>query len=328
MENVTLKRISEVLGLSISTVSRALKNHPDISAVTKKRVTEIAQFLDYEPNLNAINLRSKKNRVLGLIVPSVSGFFYDSFISAVEEECRAHDYSLMILQSGNDPEIEKKNLVICRQNRVSGLFVCLSIQTAGMEAFDKFIEADIPLIFFDKVPEGKAYNKVCIADEKAAVLASQLLLKKNKKRILAIFGDNKLLITRTRLAAFNNATKRQQAATYIEHCQSTAQAREVTQRYFSKKEFPDALFCMSDEILIGAMKCLNTLGIKIPGQTSVIALSDGFLPYLYTPEISYIKTSGYELGKLSFTKMMKCLNGEKEPTETFTTASVVEGGSL
>ena len=177
MENVTLKRIAEVLGLSISTVSRALKNHPDISAATKKRVNEIAEFLDYEPNINAINLRAKSNRVLGLIVPTISGFFYDSFIAAVEEECRLNDYRLMILQSGNDPQIEISNLSICRQNRVSGLFVCLSTNTDSMAAFDKFKEADIPLIFFDKVPDGENYNKICIADKEAAKLAAVFLIK-------------------------------------------------------------------------------------------------------------------------------------------------------
>ena len=329
MENVTLKRISEVLGLSISTVSRALKNHPDISTLTKKRVIELARFLDYEPNINAINLRAKKNRVLGLIVPSISGFFYDSFISAIEEECRANDYTLMILQSGNDPEIEKKNLVICRQNRISGLFACLSAQTVNMEAFDKFIEADIALIFFDKVPEGKSYNKVCIADEKAALLAAELLLQKNKKRILALFGDKNLSITRNRLAAFNTLIKKQgDVITYTEHCRSSDEAKDVTSQYFSKKQFPDAVFCMSDEILIGVMKCLNKFKIKIPDQTAVIALSDGFLPKLFSPEISYIETSGYKLGKLAFANMIDCLAGEKKPLETFTTAAVIKGGSL
>ena len=329
MENVTLKRIAEVLGLSISTVSRALKNHPDISAATKKRVNEIAGFLDYEPNINAINLRAKSNRVLGLIVPTISGFFYDSFIAAVEEECRLNDYRLMILQSGNDPQIEISNLSICRQNRVSGLFVCLSTNTDSMAAFDKFKEADIPLIFFDKVPDGENYNKICIADMEAAKMAAGILIKKDKKKILSLFGNKLLSITRHRLEAYNNVLLREQDVVIdIEHCSSTQEARNITKQYFSKKQKPDAVFCMSDEILIGVMKSLHEMKIDIPSQTGVISLSDGFLPNLYTPEITYIETSGYKLGKLAFTRMMNCMEGKTEPVELFINSPFVNGGSL
>lgn len=329
MENVTLKRIAEVLGLSISTVSRALKNHPDISAATKKRVAEIAEFLDYEPNINAINLRSKSNRVLGLIVPTISGFFYDSFIAAVEEECRLNDYRLMILQSGNNPQIESSNLSICRQNRVSGLFVCLSVNTSSMAAFDKFKEASIPLVFFDKVPDGNMYDKVCIADMEAAKMAAEQLIKNKKKHILSLFGNKALSISRRRLDAYTNIMLREQGLKIeVEHCSSTQEARNITKQYFSKKEKPDAVFCMSDEILIGVMKSLNELNIPIPSQTGVICLSDGFMPTIFTPEITYIETSGFKLGKLAFTRMMNCMDNKTEPVELFTSSHLVQGGSL
>ncbi len=329
MENITLKRMAEVLGLSISTVSRALKNHPDISASTKKRVHEIASFLDYEPNINAINLRSKKNRVLGLIVPTISVFFYDSFISAIEEECRTNDYTLIILQSGNDPGVEINNLSICRQNRVSGLFVCLATNSVNMKAFDKFKEADIPLVFFDKVPIGKGYNKVCIPDEKAAKLAIESLLKKNKKKLLALLGNKSHSITRKRLQSIKKTISTKKGVEiFFEHCNSHSEAKNITRQYFSKKTIPDAIFCMSDEILIGVMKGLNELKIEIPAQTSVIALSDGFLPKFYTPEITYIETSGYKLGKLAFTRMLNCLDGKVEPVEIFTDSPLFTGESI
>lgn len=329
MENITLKKISEVLGLSISTVSRALKNHPDISAATKKRVKELAEFLDYEPNINAINLRAKKNRVLGLIVPTIAGFFYHSFISAVEEECRVNDYTLIILQSGNDPEVEKNNLSICRQNRISGLFACLSTNSDNLSAFDKLIETDIPLIFFDKVPDDNKYDKVCIANEEVAKQAADLLLKKNKKNILALLGDKALSISKIRLESFAKTIATQKGnQLYIEHCNSFTEARNITTQYFSKKEVPDAVFCMSDEILIGAMKSLQLLKIDIPGNTAVVALSDGFWPGLYTPEITYVETSGYKLGKLAFTRMMNCMNGKTNPVELFTDSLVIKGNSL
>jgi len=264
-----------------------------------------------------------------LIVPTISGFFYDSFIAAVEEECRLNDYRLMILQSGNDPQIEINNLSICRQNRVSGLFVCLSTNTASMDAFDKFKEADIPLIFFDKVPEGKNYDKICIADMDAAKMAAELLIKKKKIKILSLFGNRSLSISRRRLEAYNNIMLRENGVQIeVEHCNSTQEARDITYQYFSKKEKPDAVFCMSDEILIGVMKSLNEMKIDIPSKTGVISLSDGFLPSIYTPEITYIETSGFKLGKLAFTRMMNCMDNKPEPVELFISSPFVNGGSL
>ena len=116
MNNTTLKKISEILGLSISTISRALKDHPDISDKTKQRVVELATTLDYEPNANAINLRTSNSKLFGLIVPSISNGFYNSFISSVEEECRRNGYSLMILQSGDSPDIEITKIMPAEQD--------------------------------------------------------------------------------------------------------------------------------------------------------------------------------------------------------------------
>ncbi len=329
MENITLKKISEVLGLSISTVSRALKDHPDISKNTKRRVNELADTLEYEPNMNAINLRSKSNRVFGLIVPTISGFFYDSFISSIEQESRKNNYSLMILQSGNLQEVETNCLRICKQNRVSGVFVCLSTQSVTMDAFDKFAEANIPLVFFDKVPEGKQYNKICIDDEHAAKLAAELLLRRNKKNILALFGNENLSITKTRFKAFQKIIGLQKEAVVTnQHCESSDDAKKIAKIFFTKKVKPDAVFCMSDEILIGTMKCLHELNIAIPEQVGLIALSDGYLPKLYTPEVTFIETSGYKLGKLAFTKMLQCINHNTEPEEMFIASPFVKGGTL
>ena len=143
MTNTTLKKISEILGLSISTISRALKDHPDISAKTKQLVVELATTLDYEPNVNAINLRTSNSKLFGLIVPSIANQFYNSFVASVEEECRRNGYSLMILQSGDDPSIELTNLKLCRQNRITGLFVCISPETVNIDAFLKLKEIQL-----------------------------------------------------------------------------------------------------------------------------------------------------------------------------------------
>jgi LacI family transcriptional regulator len=328
MNNTTLKKISEILGLSISTISRALKDHPDISDKTKQRVVELATTLDYEPNANAINLRTSNSKLFGLIVPSIANQFYNSFIASVEEESRRNGYSLMILQSGDDPAIELTNLKLCRQNRVTGMFVCISPETTNIDAFLKLKEIEVPVIFFDKVPDTNNCNKVCVADSLSATIAANAIIKKEKRKVLALFGNTHLLITKKRLEAFTDTIneKVNKIKLLTDYAVSSAEAEEQTLKYLDQK--PDTIFCMSDEILTGAMKAIQRKGLKIPEDISVITISSGDIPKLYFPEITYVETSGMKLGKLAFSSMMACLAGSTFIQELTIESLLVEGGSL
>ncbi len=328
MNNTTLKKISEILGLSISTISRALKDHPDISNKTKQRVVELATTLDYEPNANAINLRTSNSKLFGLIIPTIANTFYTSLISSVEEECRKNGYSLLILQSGDDPSIELTNLKLCRQNRVSGLFVCLSAQAANLEAFFKLKETGIPVIFFDKVPDSGNCNKVCVADSLSASIAAAAIANRKKEKVLSIFGNINLLLTRKRMAAFTETLTEKSSKTklMVEHASSTDEAEAITIKCL--KEKPDTIFCMSDEILIGVMKAIQKKGLAVPNDIGIITISNGDIPKYYFPEITYVETSGFKLGKLAFSSMMACLAGSTFIQELTTESLLVEGGSL
>jgi LacI family transcriptional regulator len=328
MNNTTLKKISEILGLSISTISRALKDHPDISDKTKQRVVELATTLDYEPNANAINLRTSNSKLFGLIVPSIANQFYNSFIASVEEESRRNGYSLMILQSGDDPAIELTNLKLCRQNRVTGMFVCISPETNNIDAFLRLKEIEVPVIFFDKVPDNNNCNKVCVADSLSATMAANAIINKKKKKVLALFGNTHLLITKKRLEAFTDTINEKVSKIKLltDYAVSSAQAEEQTLKYLEQK--PDTIFCMSDEILIGVMKAIQRKGLKIPEDIAVITISSGDIPKLYFPEITYVETSGIKLGKLAFTSMMACLAGSTFIQELTIESLLVEGGSL
>ncbi|MEY2916773.1 MAG: hypothetical protein RIS73_487 [Bacteroidota bacterium] len=328
MNNTTLKKISEILGLSISTISRALKDHPDISDKTKLRVVELATTLDYEPNANAINLRTSNSKLFGLIVPSISNSFYNSFIASVEEDSRRNGYSLMILQSGDDPAIEITNLKLCRQNRITGLFVCISPETTNIDVFLKLKEIDIPVIFFDKVPESNNCNKVCVADSLSATIAANAIINKKKKKVLALFGNTHLLMTKKRLEAFKETINEKVSKIKLitDHALSSKEAEEITLKHL--KEKPDTIFCMSDEILTGVMKAIQIKGLKVPGDIAVITISNGEIPQLYFPEITYVETSGLKLGKLAFSSMMACLAGSTFIQELTIESLLVEGGSL
>ena len=331
MTNTTLKKVSEVLGLSISTISRALKNHPDISEKTKKKVIELAKALDYEPNASAIQLRTKHSKIFGLMVPSISNFFYDSFISSVEEESRKEGFSLIILQSSDDIEIENENLKLCRQNRVTGLFACLSSGTKDISGFLKMNDLDIKTIFFDIVPEIDGLNKVCMADTKVGEIAAEAIIEANKNHILALFGNANLSITKKREYAFSQYFKTKSPASklLIEHATDIENATQLALTHLEKNKLIDTIFCMSDEILMGVMKAIQKLKLKIPNDISVIAISNGFIPTLFYPQITYVETSGYKLGKLAFKQMMANLSDSFDSeVETTVDSKLVIGGSL
>jgi LacI family transcriptional regulator len=328
-QQATLKKISTQLNISISTVSRALKNHPDISENTKRKVKELAALMEYEPNSFAITLRTNKSNIFGVIVPSISNMFYDSFISAVEKEARLKGYSLLILQSADDPVLEAENLKLCKHNRVDGIFISLAPNTFSAELFGKYKEAGIPLVFFDKIPPSGDFDTICLADAEAASLAASTIINNQKKNILALFGNPELSITTKRKEAFMALVEKEKGILADAlYCNNSDDAGKATVVALDQKKKPDIIFCMSDEILIGVMKVLNRSGLKIPSDIAVLSISNGFIPSLFYPEITYVETSGYDLGKLALKRMLG-LQEEKSPAMSIILPSkLVAGGSL
>lgn len=329
-QSSTLKKLAEVLHLSVSTVSRALKNHPDISSETKKRVKDLAAALEYEPNSFAINLRNNKSNVLGVLVPSVDNFFYDSFIAAVEQEARQHQYSVLIMQSGESMEVETANLKLLKNNRIAGIFVSITTETDSIEPFLKLQELDIPILFFDRVPDHGACNKICVADKAAAEIAADALIAKEKKRVLALFGHLNLTISRKRLNAFRERFESRSPGTKLSIGipLNVNESKNITLNALESSERPDAIFCMGDLILIGAMQAIHEKQIAVPEEISIITISNGFIPTLYNPRITFVETSGYKLGKLAFKRMMSCLADNSFLQELTVESVLVEGGSI
>jgi LacI family transcriptional regulator len=330
MQPSTLKKLSESLGLSVSTVSRALKDHPDISEQTKRKVKELAELMEYEPNSYAIQLRTKQSNVLGIMVPSIDNFFYDSFIAAVEENARLHGYSVLIMQSRDKEEIEKSNLQLFRKNMVMGLFAAISIETEDITPFQKLRDKGVPLVFFDRVPEDAGYHKVCMADEEAARIAAETIVKKKKKNILALFGHPHLSLSKIRCASFKETIERlsPDAKITIDYPEGIHPSKKVTLEALQGETRPDVIFCMGDLILIGVMYAIHELKLKVPDDIAVIGISNGLIPTMYDPKITYVETSGYKLGKLAFAQMLSSLGNLYTPEEVFVESLLVEGGSL
>ena len=330
MQHSTLKRLSQTLGISISTVSRALKGHPDVADTTRTKVKELADLLEYEPNDLAIQLRTRKSNLLGVLVPSVDNFFYDSFIASVEKEARAYGYSLLIMQSRDNLDIETSCLHLFRKNMVLGIFAAISTEMEDMAPFRKLKELAIPVVFFDRVPEAEGYDKVCLSDEIAAQIAAEAIIEKKKKKVLALFGHPHLSISRIRCASFKETLFKKSPHTklHIDYPENIEESKRVALAELQKKEKYDVVFCMGDLILIGVMHAIHELNLKVPDEISVISISNGLIPTMYNPQITYVETSGFKLGKLAFSQMLSCLKVQHLPSEVFLESVLVKGGSL
>ncbi len=328
---ITLKKISQLLNISISTASRALKDHPDIADGTKQKVKELAEMLEYEPNPYAIQLSTSHSNIFVLSVPEVSNLFYTSFIDAVEDESRKFGYTLIILKTDDDPGIEAAHIKFCKKHRIAGLFACITPNTSNFELFQSLSRNNIPVVFFDRVPNFSNCNKVCFADETAATIAAEAILKKNKKKVLAIFAEPSLSITQKRLKAFQRAFYQHPDAPKLNiyHTNHYEDPKEIIKQQLESADKPDTIFCMTDVILHSAMKAIKELHLSIPDDVAVITISNNdFFPKLYTPEITYVETSGYKLGVLALSAMMTCVKEDAPYQELYIDSFLVEGQSL
>jgi LacI family transcriptional regulator len=330
MQKSTLKKLSQTLGISISTVSRALKDHPDISDTTKKRVQELAAAMEYEPNSYAVQLRTQQSNVLGILVPSIDNFFYDSFIAAVEDEARQYGYSVLIMQSRDMASIEISNLQFFRKNSVMGLFAAISIETEDMSSFRKMEELEIPVVFFDRVPNERGFCSVCLADETAGRIAAAAIIEKKKKNVLALFGHPHLSISKIRRDSFLKEFKTHapKAKVTVHYPESPGPSKKLVMEAMASTHPPDVIFCMGDLILIGVMRALYDLKLNIPEDVAVIGISNGFIPTMFNPIITYVETSGFKLGKLAFAQMYARLQHQPVSEVVYVESMLVKGASL
>ncbi len=301
MKRTTIKDIAGIAGVSISTVSRALKNHPDISQPLTEKIHQLADELNYRPNLTAVQLRKQKSNIIGLIIPEAHMFFFPSVIKGISEVIQKSNYKLLVLQSNDDIQQEIENIRICYENGVDGLLITLSNQTVKLDHLQEMKEADIPVVLFDKVLDNNDFDEIIINDSKATQTCIDYLIQTGCRRIMGIFGNNTLMITRKRVEGFNELIQSNNGLNIAAECHfvsSTFDAWDcVEQNYLSFK--PDGIFAMSDEIIAGVIPALKKLKVSIPEECSVIGISDGFLPKILDPEVTYLHHDGLNLGKMA-----------------------------
>lgn len=299
----TIRDIALKLNVSISTVSRALRNVPDVNPSTRKAVMEMAGKLKYEPNRVAQSLRIKRTNTLGVIVPEIALHFFSSTISAMQEEAARHGYSIMICQSLESYETEKQNLHMLVSNRVDGLFISTSSATTDYEHIRNIIEKDIPVVMFDRVAEDLPVSKVVVDDHDGAFRATSHLINTGCKRIAYIGGPAGFYISDQRKQGYLDALRQsniEPVEHLIVHCHELQrEPADQIKRLLDlpEGERPDAFFCFNDPIAVTALQRIKERSIKIPDEISIIGFTNEPVSAFIEPSLTTVSQPSYEMGR-------------------------------
>ncbi len=310
MRRTTIKDLAEMLNISASTVSRALKDHPDISSSVKLRVKEAAETFNYIPNDFAINFRKNSSKVIGLIVPEITMFFVPSIINGISAVLNKEGYHFFILSSNDSYETEKQNIQTCINSRVDGILISLTKETKDCEHLKKLEEMEIPTIIFDKTVSQNIFESVVFDNEKKSESSAKKLIDHGCKNILAIFGDENLEITQSRLNAFENTIKKtSDIHLNIIFCKSADIVKEKLDVLLKENSF-DGFFAMSDETLIGLHSSLIKRNLNNSNK-KVVAISEGTLPKYLDETYEYQINDGYEMGTFAAKQLMNSIKSKK-----------------
>lgn len=308
--------IAAALNISAATVSRALNDHPAISAATKQKVREKAAELGYIHNRIASSLRSKKSGIVGLIVPRISMFFHTAFITALQNQLHAAGYQLMIAQSNEDSKLERDLVDIMFSSRVDALVVSLALYTGEYSIFDKLVKHNIPIIFYDRVPLSPIASTYSVVgdDFSGGYLAATHLAAKGAEKIAYISGPLSCNLYRDRTLGFlkglqeHGLSLREDRVFY--HELTADHARESVVKLFSQPEHPDGVFAANDNTAIIILDYARTHGIQVPRDLKVVGYSNDPRGEIIDPAITTIDQHPHEMADKVGALLFSILHGE------------------
>ncbi len=326
----TIKEIAKRLNVSVSTVSRALHNHPSIGLRTKMQVQKLAEELNYEPNQAAISFKQGKTMTIGVILPNLREEFFSTAINGIEDMAIQNQYTVLIGQSRDDVEREKKLVDTMRKHRVDGLVVSLSKNTQNYEHFEALKKYGIPVVFFDRVPNlPEAYAVSCDLRDSSVKLVDWLV-DHGHTRIGFIKGPETMLASQERLSGYLEALKKNNIAEVPEYIAQTNLEKEQTQaaiqKLLSLKERPTAIIAFNDYITLDAIKFSRQQGLKI--NKDIFFVSYANLPvtsYLDDPPLASVEQFPYEQAETATGILLQLIN-QKE--DEITEKKVVMSGKV
>lgn len=313
MRNLTLKDIATALNLSITTVSKALKDYPDVSAKTKAKVKAYAKDVNFTPNAYAAYLRTQESKMIGVIIPRLNHYFFSSVLRGIMKAAEAEGYMVIILSSEESYELEKKQVDRLLKQNVDGILLSIADSTHDTEHIDKISQQNIPLVLFDKYSKLSKCSSVIINDQNAAFTAVEHLIKSGKKNIAHLRGPllpqnsiDRFLGYRKALDQYGLEYKKE----WVFTCQDISSDEGYAYAKYITEKYPeiDAIFAVADMPAIGAIKYLNENNIAIPEQIAVMGFSNWRISSLITPALSSVNQPGETMGRTAFELFYKELH--------------------
>lgn len=300
-KRVTLKDMASELGVSISTISRALKDHPDIDKELTKKAKALAQKWNYIPNPLAMGLLRQQTRVIGVIVPDLVTYFFSSIISGIEDELQQAGYHIIISSSKESMEKE----IECVQNllnlRIDGLIVCLAQDSNATSHFRKVLEHDVPLVFFDRVCLEKEVSAVVVDNVSMAKDITTHFYANGARKIAHITGPKHLNIVQERTEGYLKGmaeTGLEFNPSYLIHTDlSTESAAWAIRKLLVADHRPDAILGVNDTVIFATMKEIKKSGLKIPDDILLAGFSDEFHATVVEPNLTSVAHPTHDIGR-------------------------------
>ncbi len=309
MKQVTVKDIASRLNLHHTTVSKALRGHPDISSITKQRVLLLAKKLDYHPNSIAKSLKNQKTSTIGIIMPSIKIDFFSLVISGVEEIAYGSGFNTVVCQSNENSEREAIHVHTLISNRVAGVLASLAQTTISGAHFSALKKQGIQLVLFDRVCDDVEADKVVVDDYGGAVKAVRHLIKSGYKRIVHIAGPDNTSIGRDRCRGYTDELERNgitiEPDMIIRGGLNEEDGVAAFNKLLSNDKMPDAIFTVNDPVAIGTYDEIKRNGFEIPKDIALVGFGNIKLSSYLDPPMTTVTQSPYELGKKAASMLIR-----------------------
>ncbi len=316
---ITLKLLAEKLKISVSTVSKALNNYPTINEHTKKHVQDMARELHYIPNKSAINLKERKSRIIGVILPNLLDHFFTRSIYGIEQFATQHGYQIIIRQTKDDLAEEMRSATMLLKSQVDGLIVAISKNTQDFSHFNEFENLGIPIVYYTRNPSFNLNcHKVLGNTFKGCYEATELLIKRGHRKIAYLGGPKMISFTHDRFNGYINALKDNDIAFDVNLVAYTDFDKENTiaaiQKLFADvNQAPTALVAFKELILFDAIKYLRSIDHPQVKEIECIGFgNNSFISYLDLPPIASVEENPESVGENAISLLLKLLDKEIE----------------
>lgn len=327
MKYVTIKDIAQHLSLSVSTVSRALVDDKNIRRETKEKVLETARKLGYKPNPVATNLKYGRTNTVGVIVPEMVTPFASQVINGIQSTLYAKGLKVMIAESGEDPKQERENLLMMERFMVDGIIVCLCSYKENKEEYLRLQQAEMPMVFYDRIPHGLKVSQVLVDDYMKAFFLMEHLIRSGRRRIVHLQGPDDVYNSVERARGYKDALAKFNIPFDKELLVKTRMGFKDGERaadlLIERGTAFDAVFAFTDTLAIGAMNRLRELGKKIPEEVAIASFSGTVLSTIVYPQLTTVEPPLLEMGKMAAELILEKIKEPQSPVR-----SVVLGAEI